>query len=254
MNISEMIGSTERLLQEKNVTEEFVSKRLNSLFIQLSEELSPSPEVGIAHLFIEKWKKKLEENEEKHNASHKVVIDGIEDLTAMLLKLNKSIKNKQDTTFLTEAIMKKSGAFKIPAGYTDYSWVLNDGEIATNLFIFQKEALTEIGTHIHKFRYLNFLLKFFRAVIFALTAVAAYYIGGFVEDELKLNKLVIALIATLICFYTTDAWLNRLKTKIFWRISGQLFQHIKDTYIQYIGLKLQFDELIKKWPEILSGE
>lgn len=254
MNLNDKIQELKILLEEKKVSYQYAVTKLRELFNLLINEISPDSEIKTALAFIKKWEidfKEFNESEDKKFNNFMNLVDQI------VKKTNEDLKLIERGKIPDNSVEKLVDDFSDAENFFDKKRrdeLLNDFDIVFRLDIFQKVARRELQSAKRKFIFLNFTFKIFKSLIFVAEVIASYVIGLICEKTFNFDPMLVTIISALICFYTTDSFLEKLKANLFWNELEKIYISINEKHNSFISLKSSFNFFIKKHPKIMDNK
>jgi hypothetical protein len=252
MDIKVNIAELDELLRRKIPGADYLENEIGLIFDALTKEYAPSAEIDHALNFIEKWNNALKEDSHKRDLNHNAMMRDIDEMVSNAEADIKAIKKGGKPINPPVENWQPPATWQAAADYTSVTELFDKLGVVMELYDFQKLAAKEVYRCHAKFASQVFILKLTKALIFVIGSVASYYIGMFCEAEFNVNKILVALLASLAGFYSSDKVLGKIKDTLMFKFSVKLIGRFKQTYIRFFLLKKSFVELTQKHPEILT--
>ena len=252
MNIEQQIAKIEFFLDQPDVYRiEHISKRLDDLFNNLLTEYTPDLEISKAINFTQQWKKDLKGEVEKFTNITQKLID---DSDKFLKEVDNSLKK------IDQGVISDN---KIPEWKTSVDWkkfeedskfndLIKKLPVAFDLYNFENSAKTETLKFQSNFLFSDLKVDYIKKIFILFGIVVSFYLGIFLENTIDLPPILITIIGSLLCLLTSDKYINAFYERVFFKNTKKMIKDIKDSYINFITLKLIFEELIKEYPEIVK--
>jgi hypothetical protein len=248
-----------KLLNEVILTSDIdaAGKIINIWESEFIEDYKSKYEIIYDHAeFLKKSAERLNEKVTKENryfgslaaelSNLEISLENFEKLGAIIDKYKQI--GIPETSF--DDIEKPEKELKLVYDFSVINKLVKQSPFIGKLDLFIKKSKQSLKQAKRRFKFFKFLVSFLKACVICLGFIVSYYIGKLFDSifgdyimanyKIEINPLWIAFASFIICFMTSDKWMEKIKEQIFWKYAKEISESSKQVYLQFLKLKVEY--------------